>query len=151
LPYGFTWAKRVGNAAIVSQFHSGGFYPQRHTRETLLSQDAPPEMIATYRHLKEVWKRLNSIFQSRDGPLIMRRVHNSNAQAIEGNLRAAFGELDSRIAYDLLANYLAGGQIAFLQWWLEQSVPYSPEDIAQTFHRLQRAAIRDAFGLLDRN
>ena len=137
--------------AIVSQFHSGALYPQLHTREALLSQDAPPEMIATYRHLQEVWGRLNSIFQSRDGPLIMRRVRNSNAQAIKGNLRAAFAKLDSRIPFDLLANYLAGAQIALLQWWLEQRVPYSPEDIAQAFHRLQRAAIRDAFGLLDRS
>src|SRR3990172_2299341 len=67
----------------------------------------------------------------------------------EANLRAAFAEADSAIPFDVLANYLAGAQIALVQWWLEKRQPYTPENLAQTFHRLQRAAIRDAFGLRD--
>ena len=47
----------------------------------------------------------------------------------------------------MLANYLAGAQIALVQWWLEKRQPHTFEYLAQTFHRLQRAAIRDAFGL----
>jgi len=30
---------------------------------------------------------------------------------------------------------------------MEKRQPHTLEDLAQTFHRLQRAAIRDAFGL----
>jgi hypothetical protein len=47
----------------------------------------------------------------------------------------------------VLANYLAGAQIALVQWWLEKRRTHTPENLAQAFHRLQRAAIRDAFGL----
>lgn len=50
---------------------------------------------------------------------------------------------------DVLANYLAGAQIALMYWWLEKHQPHTPETVAQAFHRLQRAAIRDAFGLKD--
>ncbi len=73
----------------------------------------------------------------------------TGAQEIEVSLRAAFAESDSTIPFDVLANYLAGAQIALMQWWLQKRQPHTPEKLAQTFHRLQRAAIRDAFGLRD--
>jgi hypothetical protein len=92
---------------------------------------------------------LYPIFQGPDSSLILRRIRDRSAQHIELNLRAAFDEAPSAIPLDVLANYLAGAQIALVQWWLEKRQPHTPEDLAQTFHRLQRAAIRDAFGLWD--
>ncbi|HLF37378.1 MAG TPA: TetR-like C-terminal domain-containing protein [Anaerolineales bacterium] len=106
-------------------------------------------MASAYRHLQEAWARLCPIFQGKDGPLILRRIREQSAQEIQTNLRAAFGEADSRMPLDLLANYLAGAQIALMQWWLAKRRPHSPEILAQTLHRLQRAAIRDAFELGD--
>ena len=133
--------------AVVSEFHFGPLYPL--SREELLSPEAPPGMIAAYRHLEDAWVRLYPIFQGKDGPLILRRIRDWSAQEIEANLRAAFAGADSTIPFDVLANYLAGAQIALVHWWLEKRQPHTPENLAQTFHRLQRAAIRDAFGLRD--
>ncbi len=133
--------------AIVSEFHFGPHHPL--SREELLSPEAPPGMTSAYRHLEDAWARLYSIFQGKDGPLILRRIRDWSAQEIEANLHAVFAEADSTIPFDVLANYLAGAQIALVQWWLEKRQPHTPENLAQTFHRLQRAAIRDAFGLRD--
>ena len=72
-----------------------------------------------------------------------------NAQEIEANLRSVFSGADSAIPLNMLANYLAGAHISLLQWWLDKRRLYKPQELAQTFHRLQRAAIRDAFGLID--
>jgi len=137
------------HAAIVGEFHAGPLYPHPLSRAELLSPEAPPGMVAAYRHLKDARARLYPIFQGKDGPLILRRMRDWSAQEIEANLRAAFAEADSAIPFDLLANYLAGAQIALVQWWLEKRRPHTPENLAQTFHRLQRAAIRDALGLRD--
>jgi AcrR family transcriptional regulator len=131
--------------AIVSEFHS--LHPR--SREELLSPEAPPGMISAYRHLLDGRSLLYPIFQGKDGPLILRRIRDRSAQEIEASLRAAFSAADSNIPFNVLANYLAGAQIALVQWWLEKRQPYTPENLAQTFHRLQRAAIRDAFGLRD--
>jgi len=133
--------------AIISEFHFGPFYPHSLSREELLSTKVPQGMTAAYRHLKDAWARLYPVFQGKDGPLILRRMRDSSAQEIEASLRATFAEVDSTIPLDVLANYLAGAQIALVQWWLEKRQPHTPEILAQTFHRLQRAAIRDAFGL----
>ena len=133
--------------AIVSEFHGGPLSPL--SREELLSPEAPPGMASAYRHLENARARLSPIFQGKDGPLLLRRMRDRNAQGIETGLRAAFSEAESAIPFDVLANYLAGAQIAMMQWRLEKRQPQTPEDIAQAFHRLQRAAIRDAFGLRD--
>lgn len=135
--------------AIIREFHFGPLYPHPLSREELLSPEAPPGMTVAYRHLKDAWVRLYPIFQGKDGVLILRRIRDGSAQEIETNLRAAFAGTDSTIPFDVLANYLAGARIVLLQWWLEKRQPHTPENLAQTFHRLQRAAIRDAFGLKD--
>ena len=133
--------------AIVSEFHFGPLCPL--SREELLSREAPPGMTSAYRHLKDARALLYPIFQGKDGLLILRRIRARSAQEIEASLRGAFAEADSTIPFDLLANYLAGAQIALMQWWLEKRQPHTPEKLAQTLHRFQRAAIRDVFGLRD--
>ena len=135
--------------AIVSEFHSGPLYPHPLSREELLSPEAPPGMISAYRHLEEARVRLYPIFQGKDGPLILRQIRDRSAQEIETNLRAAFAGATNTIPLDVLANYLAGAQLALVQWWLEQRRPHTPETLAQTVHCMRRAAIRDAFGLWD--
>jgi AcrR family transcriptional regulator len=133
--------------AIVSQFRSGPLHRHPLSREELLSPDAPPGMAAAYEHLQDAWGRLSPIFRGKDGPLILRRIRDGSAQAIEANLHDAFADAESAIPLDVLATYLAGAQLALVQWWLEQPRSHTPETLAQTFHRLQRAAIRDALGL----
>ncbi len=133
--------------AIVSEFHMGPRHPL--SREELLSPEPPPGMPSAYRHLEERRALLYAIFQGKDSLLILRRIRDLSVREIEANLRAVFAEADSTIPFDLLANYLAGAQIALMQWWLEKRRPHTPENLAQTFHRLQRAAICDAFGLRD--
>jgi AcrR family transcriptional regulator len=131
--------------AIVSAFHS----PHPRAREELLSLETPPGVISTYRHLLNARALLRPIFQGKDAPLMLRRIRDRSAHEIEVSLRAAFAHTKSNIPVDLLANYLAGAQIALVQWWLEKRQPHTAENLAQVFHRLQRAAIRDAFGLRD--
>jgi AcrR family transcriptional regulator len=135
--------------AVVSEFHFGPLYPHPIAQEAFISREVPPGLVRAYHHLKESWARLYPIFQSRDGQLILRRIRDRSAQEIEANLRSAFAGTESLIPLEVLANYLAGAQIALIYWWLEKRQPYTPETLAQTFHRLQRSAIRDAFGLCD--
>ena len=131
--------------AVVRDFHIGALHPL--SREELLSPEPPAGITLAYQHLEGARALLYSLFQGKDGLLILRRFRDWNAQEIESNLRTSFAERDSAIPLDVLANYLAGAQITLVQWWLEKRQPHTPEALAQTFHRLQRAAIREAFGL----
>lgn len=133
--------------AIVSKFHLGLFHPL--SREELLSPETPPEVALAYQHLEEDRALLYPIFQGKDSALILRQIRDRSAREIEANLRSVFAEAESTIPLDMLAHYLAGAQIAFMQWWLEKRRPHRPDELARALHHLQRAAIRDAFQLSD--
>ena len=133
--------------AIVSEFQSGPFYLHPFSKEELFSHEVPHGMSSAYKHLLDARGRLQPIFQGKDGSLIARLIRDRSAQEIEANLCTAFTESDCAVPLEVLATYLAGAQIALVQWWLEKRQPYTSEILAQTFQRLQRAAIVDAFGL----
>jgi AcrR family transcriptional regulator len=131
--------------AIVSQFHAEP-HPAG-AREDLLAADAPSGMVSAYAHLAEARSLLFPILRGKDGLAILRLMRERAAHAIEANLRTAFVEADCTLPLGVLANYLAGAQVALVQWWLEKRQPYAPDHLAQAYHRLQRAAIREAFRL----
>ncbi len=134
---------------FVSEFQFGPLYPHPLSREELLSPEVPMMMTLAYQHLDEARTRLYPIFQGKDGSLILRQMRDRSTREIEATLRTAFAETESAIPLDVLSNYLAGARIALMQWWLEKRRPHTPETLAHTFHRLQRAAIRDAFDIRD--
>ena len=131
--------------AMVSKFLIAPLHPL--SREELLSPDAPQGLKSAYQHLEDSRAMLYAIFQGKDSLLIMRQIRDWNAREIETNLRNVFAEAESTIPLDVLANYLAGAQIALMHWWLEKRQPHTLANLAQTFHRMQRAVIRAAFGL----
>ncbi|MGH2536098.1 MAG: TetR/AcrR family transcriptional regulator [Candidatus Promineifilaceae bacterium] len=133
--------------AIVCDFSSGSLFSYPLSREELLAPEAPPGRVAAYRHLADARLLLHPIFQGRDGAHILGRMRAWSAEAIEANLRAAFDASESRVPLDVLATYLAGAQIALMQWWLSQRRPHTAEVMAQALNRLQQAAVREAFGL----
>lgn len=130
--------------AILSRFQlNPGAYL---SLEALSSAEAPAGMVLAYRHLLDARALLAPILQGKDNLLILRRLRDRGAEEMATQLRELVADADSAVPIDLLASYLAGAQIALLQWWLEKRQPYTPEQLAQTFHCLQRAAILDAFG-----
>ena len=135
--------------AIANGFHSDSESPasQHFSREELLSLEVSPAMRAAFQHLEAVWRELSTVFHGKDGSLILRQIRDQRAQEIEENLRDVFVNVDSLIPLDVLANYLSGSQLALIQWCLEKRQPHTAEQLAQMHHRLQRAAICEAFGL----
>ena len=117
------------------------------SQDELLSPEIPAGLKSAYRHLEESRAMLYSVFQGKDSLLRLRRLRDWDAQQIEANLRAAFVGVESSIPLDVLSNYLAGAQITLLHWWLEKRRPHTLQELGQTFHRLQRAALQEAFGL----
>ena len=131
--------------AILSQFPLS---PQtQFSRDALESPEAPAGMMLAYRHLAEIRPLMAAILQGKDNAFILRRIRDRSAEELADYLRTTFTEADSTMPFDLLAQYLVGAQLSLIHWWLEKRLPQSPEQLAQTVHRLQRAALRDALGL----
>lgn len=133
--------------AILSSFQLGSHYSR--TREGLLADHAQPGMATAFGHLDAMRAQLAPLFSGKHSALLLRRLRDWSAREIESALRVAFPEHESAVALDLLVHELAGAQISLLQWWLHERRPHTPEQLAESYHRLQRAAIRDAFGLIE--
>jgi AcrR family transcriptional regulator len=131
--------------AILRDFHIGVLHPL--SREELFSPEIPPQVSFAYGHLDEGRRLLYPIFHGKDSPLILRQIRERSAQEIEANLRAIFDETECAIPLDLFATYLAGAQISLMQWWLEKRRAHTADELTRTLYHMQRAAIRDAFGL----
>ena len=129
--------------AIVSRLQLGLFHPL--SREEFLSSETHPGITSAYRHLEKDRGSLYPIFQGKNSQLMLRWIRDRSSLEIEENLRATFKNVDSKVPLDILASYLAGAQIALMQWWLEKRRVYSPNDLAQALHQLQRAVIQSAF------
>jgi AcrR family transcriptional regulator len=132
--------------AVVSQLHLHPFYPR--SRDEWLAHEAPPGLVTACQHLAEARPLLFRLFRSRESLLILRRLRDWSAQKLVASLSRAFPGVTPAIPMETLATYLASSQFALLQWWLEQRRRPSPDDLAQTLHRLQRAAICDTFSIV---
>lgn len=128
---------------VISGFH------EIHQLDGFLDDDVTVEIVAIYERLCQARELLFPIFHSHDSTVILRHIRDRSAEAISRSLRDTLPEQNSRILIDMLANYLAGSQIALMQWWLEKRQPHSAKELAIAFHRLQRAAIREAFEVPD--
>ncbi len=71
-------------------------------------------------------------------PAIDRRLHDYVAERVGPLLRARLTSLEgnSNLMLDLLAQFVTSALRGTAKWWLEQGMPYSPEEMASILQRL---------------
>ncbi|GMQ93700.1 MAG: TetR/AcrR family transcriptional regulator [Acidimicrobiia bacterium] len=90
-----------------------------------------------FRHVAENHRRFKPLFGSRGIDLVM------NA-AYETLVKTAMSRIDelgpsgesSDIPKDARAAFAAGSLMAFLTWWIDNDMPYSPEQMADMYARM---------------
>ncbi len=115
-----------------------------YTKEELLSDNPPANMPSIFEYLRENRTTFQIMRHGKDAPMIMRAIHDIVTRNLLESIEAAFDESQSNIPFSALANYIVGSQLAFMTWWVERHIKYTPQEMALMFHHLQRAAIRDA-------
>ena len=120
---------------------ANGFYLGMFSRDEFLA-DQPPtllvhflEQINSNRHLYFKIVGAKDIFGLLEG------IRQQVATNLETSLQAAFPEANSEISFHFLAHYIAGAQVSFVNWWLENRNQYTADETAYRLHKLQRAAI----------
>jgi AcrR family transcriptional regulator len=117
------------------------------SKDELLNDEPPASMVAIFAYLKENRPLFDIMKHGRDAAIIVRAIQDSVARNLEASLHQSFSESESSIPFVVLANYIAGSQIRFMEWWVERRIRYTPQEMARMFHHLQRAAVRDALGI----
>jgi AcrR family transcriptional regulator len=88
-----------------------------------------------------------TIAQGKDAEFIMRGVRQQMVEGLAQSLKIAFPDQTARFPLDMLTHYIIGAQLAMITWWLSNRTGYEAGEVARMLHQLQRAALRDAYGL----
>ncbi len=125
----------------------GDLVPETFNLEDMIAEDASETLVTLFDRMFQARPLFFELMHGADMSLFQREVRARYAERVEKSLRSAFAEERSKIPLPMLANYLASSQIGFVFWWVECRAPYSAREMAQAYQRIQRAILRDAFGL----
>src|SRR5258706_9745414 len=94
-------------------------------------------VVYLFSHLQEYQTFYKGLVRSQKKDAVFKSGLSYLSQKIETSLNAQF-KSRSRTAppTPILANYLASGLFALLQWWLDHDMPYPPERMDEVFHEL---------------
>jgi AcrR family transcriptional regulator len=67
-------------------------------------------------------------------------------EQIEPKIKLAVGDRSTEVPPAVAAHYLATQIFATLRWWLDQNMPYSPEEMDKIFHSLVGPGVANALG-----
>ncbi|MCL4251535.1 MAG: TetR/AcrR family transcriptional regulator [Anaerolineae bacterium] len=127
--------------------HAHGFVRRRFSRDDLLGETPSPEFERYLRSMADGKTIYLTITRAKDADVIMRAIRRLMTDNLRESLVAALPETAPSLPVDVLTNYIVGAQLALMDWWLTSRTPYAASDMARMLHQLQRAALRDAFGI----
>jgi AcrR family transcriptional regulator len=88
--------------------------------------------LVTFKHVEANQDLYRSILCGQGAAVIAQRIRDYLANHVHNGLA-----LDAMtVPSDVLANYIAGTELALITWWLEHNRPYSAEHMARMTHRL---------------
>jgi AcrR family transcriptional regulator len=91
-------------------------------------------------HAHEQRRVFRGLIGRRSGYVVQQRFREMVIRLISDELPASIGVLPN-VA---VARWLAGAFVELLSWWIEQSTPLEPHELASVFHELSRPALVSA-------
>lgn len=90
--------------------------------------------LGLFRHVGEEYELYKALVWSSGIDLLIKRMQKSLSKRIEQGLQESGQEFD--VPIPILANFIAGSFLTLLQWWLENKMIYSPEQMDEIFKKL---------------
>src|SRR5215510_12614772 len=95
--------------------------------------------LGLFRHVGEEYGLYKSLLWGPGIDLLIKHLQKSLCKRIEKGFQESGKEFN--IPIPILANFIAGSFLILLQWWLENKMIYSPEEIDEIFKKLTTAGI----------
>jgi AcrR family transcriptional regulator len=115
--------------------------------DLLAGKLSPGSFLVTFAHVAENHALYRTLLTGQSATAITRYIRRYLAGVIEASLASA-NEAESVVPFAVIANYIAGSEMALIVWWLENDRPYSPEQMAQMTHRMCIGGVLSALGSL---
>lgn len=92
-----------------------------------------PGVVRIFEHVREHAKFFRVMLGQNGDPAFVAKIRKYIQQRIRRSLPDAW--LSDPASADVYVNYVSSGAIGVLTWWLEQEMPYSPEQLAAILSR----------------
>jgi AcrR family transcriptional regulator len=110
-----------------------------------ISKDSFVPIKELFQHLVDLHPFYRSLVKSRKSDTLFKTGQHYLAKGIENKMTVALvNKQTPSVPVSLLSNYLATEILAFLRWWLDQNMPYTPERMDEIFHQLITPGFRAA-------
>jgi len=117
-------------------------------RKLELEDDNPPSL-PVFKHVAEYADLYRSLLGDRGVSSVINRTLNYIARIAEQQYLMLIEEGEEAnlpVPIEVASRHLAGAMFSMVSWWLEQDMPYTPEEMAQMFHVLTVPSIMAAIG-----
>lgn len=90
-----------------------------------------------FRHANEAYEFHQAMFEGGGAEVMIETGRQHMMADVQNHLQEIFGE-DEKLAIPLpvITNFLAGGLLSVMVWWLKEKRPYPPEKINEMFQQL---------------
>jgi AcrR family transcriptional regulator len=120
---------------LVSEFTRVLDELTRHTEQG--NPPLPPSLTLFLRHAQTHHHLYKALVRGGGIELLYKRGYERLRQIIEGHLAMRIPPGHTPAApLPLVADYLAGGLLNVLRWWLDHDMPYTPEQVDALIHQL---------------
>jgi AcrR family transcriptional regulator len=100
-------------------------------------QHAPPSLALFFHHVQTHHQLYAALVRGGGIDLLYKKGHERMRHNIEQHLQALVPSNQNSLApLPLVADYLAGTILTLLKWWLDNNMPYPPEQMEAMFHQL---------------
>ena len=113
----------------------------------MVDGDAPS--LPAFKHVEEYADLYRSLLGEKGVSSVINRILDYIANIGEQQYRLIIGDEDESklpVPIDVASRHLAGALFSMVSWWLDNDMPYTPEEMAQHFHRLTAPSIMSAIG-----
>ncbi len=106
----------------------------QHAPQELSDENPYFPALGLFRHVQEQWKLYKILSRESGMNLHTQQLQKSISEKVEQRLLA--GGHSFELPVPVVANYLAGSLLSLLRWWLDNKMPYSPEQMDEMFRKL---------------
>jgi AcrR family transcriptional regulator len=115
---------------------------QSHQRDSAAGQ-APPSLVRFFQHVQSHHQLYKALVRGGGIDRLFKKSHQYMRQNIEQHLAELIPPGQPPAAsLPLVADYLAGAILSMLTWWLDNEMPYTPEQMDALFQQLVRPGVQ---------
>lgn len=139
-------------AQALSEIPFSAWFPMQEAEENdLMKSDAPRPLLMVFQHIKENSELYYILLKSAKSNRIVERIRKINTEAIvkfvDTKLKTDPLPIFFKVPVDFFAAYFSGALLSTVDWWLEEGMHHTPEEITKMFRSLFFSGAKETIGL----